>query len=64
MTLLMQERPKLLTNDDVRTCKDLNKLKRKLKSGIQENVLWMNIKNTNSGYLENKDYCHIKKLTF
>jgi hypothetical protein len=34
----MQERPKLLTNDDVQTYKDQNKLKKKSKSSSQENV--------------------------
>lgn len=61
--LLMQKQPKLLTNDDVRTSRDQNKLKRKPKSSTQDKVLQMNMKNTNLGCLE-KVYCQTYKLIF
>jgi len=37
--LLMQEQPRLLSNDDVQTCENQNKLKKKLKVSTQDNVL-------------------------
>jgi len=47
--LLMQEQPRLLTNDDIQTCKDQNRHEKKPKTSSQENVLPMNMKNTNPG---------------
>jgi hypothetical protein len=35
----MQEQPRLLTNDDVQTCRDQKKLFKKTKTSIQDNVL-------------------------
>jgi hypothetical protein len=36
--LLMQEQYRLLTNDDVQTCRNKNKLKKKTKTSTQDNV--------------------------
>jgi len=49
--LLMHKNPRLFTNNDTRICRNQNQIKIKPKISTQDNVLQMNMKNTNPSCL-------------
>jgi len=50
--LLTYENPRLLTNDDMQTCRNQNQIKTKPKISTRDNILRMNKKDMNSGCSE------------
>ena len=43
----MHENPRLFTSNDIRSCRNQNQIKMKPKTSTHDNILWMNMNNTN-----------------